>query len=220
MKIELVGIPGSGKTSIIDALNESNLSLKYASTQGACKRMSNKYFIFVLMFRYIYFFIHPVWFKIWTSLDSMSLKVILPGFLLMNFFSRKKEQGIVIFDEAMLQKGYSIFHNNKELSKKYFSFFLEEITLPDVVIYLNIDSELAYSRIKQRGQFPKRLESISCDEQLLDLELGKIWLDNAIKKIEAKGVSVISFYSSRNMDVLLEDIKLILKSSDKKYIKS
>jgi len=207
VNIEFLGLPGSGKSTVANRLSEFDDAFVHITSQGDKAIRKSKYFRLFLLFKYFKYFLHPVWFKVWMSLDYISIRVIVPGILMMAYFEEIYSKKNTIFDEGWLQKGYSIFHNQAGLSGKYLEFFLDNINLPDVVVLLDIGEHDAYKRMESRTVFPIRMRGMTKDLILEDLKNGNIWVDNIINKFEERGLKVIKVSANDDIDTIIRSIR-------------
>ena len=156
MIVEFSGVPGSGKSTVVQKIKDERIFLQKAIF------VDNKFSFLKDMF-YIFYFLYifqPQYKKLFSLIHRSDNSFLHKINLLRNvikkisryfFYSRKKE--IYIFDEGVSHIIFNIFVDSsfKTIDKKEIEEVLELLPLPNLLICIEADKEIVLQRLESRG---------------------------------------------------------------------
>lgn len=216
MFVEFIGLPGSGKSSIINAIVKQSAGsdsqfttlkrlaekvlAKKKSQRGYLRRKQDRgwfYGTFSLAHQY------PELFRIAfeNTLRNTPGQLDFLDLLAQYFFARQEQNlnQTVLVDEGLLHRGAATFLYPDAFST--FDHYLEQIPPCDVIVWMDIDIETAIERSKQRKKGLPRLyrrfshsELVAAYRRLQDLH------QNCLAHQRSTGVKIICLDSKKTLN--------------------
>lgn len=228
MYVEFIGLPGSGKSSLLSALTKKSAksavpchSLKTVADKthakliqmpGYLKRKPGRgWFLGMLTFAHQ----HPDVFRIlfensisdsWINLNVMEL-------LGQYYFAQRAELGRqpILCDEGFLHRGATAFSEPDRYSDM--ETYLSHIPLCDAVIHIDLDIEQALARCKQRRKgLPKAYQALPEGEVIEIMTAVQEMHQLCIRHQEDAGVRVIKVDGLRPLEELRSEVYEVLVS--------
>jgi len=207
--IEFTGLPGSGKTTLNDALQNNLIRKEYCIwTPGRHWRalglqyQVNKLHRSLMVTKKTATLVKPAinniqiilsipWIHIFSGLSFKYKKLIAKSFLVNlaeSEFAKlaSKEGCVVLLDEGIVHRAYSLFVSlNKEINHKALKCYALMVNLPDLLVFVKINVKQALQRIMARG-VPLRMTDLSYNQSERMLVQGELLLETLIQLIRQR----------------------------------
>jgi|APSaa5957512576_1039674.scaffolds.fasta_scaffold68342_1 hypothetical protein len=148
MIVEILGLPGSGKTSIVNKMRACNNSQdKINFLNRRCTRRNGT--LKICLFYIKLFFLYP---KIILNIKSSFWLLAKISLRLCHYKSHIKEELCVLSDTGILMPIISfIIQHNKYLYKVDLRRLISSLSLPDVIVFIDSDINIVIDRYVNRG---------------------------------------------------------------------
>jgi len=204
MFINIEGIDGSGKTSIINYLKTkfNNIYFTKEPTDNfefnKLKKLDNEYDSIYNFFLFTY--------------DRLNHQKYLEENKNNIIISDRYISSSIAYEGPLINK----FFNNIDETIKWILYVSKMIKLPDIIIYLDLDIDIAMERIKNnRKNLNKNNKILSILEEKNNLKNVKIYYDYFFKNLNKfvdKKIDIIRLNANRNENEIFYDIYNIIKN--------
>lgn len=198
MFINIEGIDGSGKTSIINYLKTkfNNIYFTKEPTDNfefnKLKKLDNEYDSIYNFFLFTYDRLNHQ-----KDLEENKDNIII---------SDRYIASSIAYEGPLIDK----FFNNIDETIKWILYVSKMIKLPDIIIYLDLDIDIAMERIKNnRKNLNKNNKILSILEEKKNLENVKIYYDyffRNLNKFVDKKIDIIKLNANRNKNEIFYDV--------------
>ncbi len=153
-----------------------------------------------------------------TARKVSSLNMILPTIdKYMVTEKYRDDEKILLIDEGFIQRGGSIFtppEPSKEISEDDVVIYSENIPLPDLLVILNLEPEIAESRLKKRaGGYHSEYERLNKQEMVDKIERYGRFFDIISEVLSSKNVKMIEIDADQDIDVLVQEVDAAIKKA-------
>lgn len=147
-----------------------------------------------------------------------ALNMILPTIDKYMITEKYWENGkILLIDEGFVQRGGSIFtppEPSKEISEEDVAVYSENISVPDLLILLKVDPEIAESRLKKRAEaYHSEYEKLNKREMMERIKRYDRFFDIISKVLRARDVKVVEIDADRDIDVVVQEVDATIKKA-------
>ena len=139
--------------------------------------------------------------KLYTWLD----RLIAEYSLIKEYLSDNES---VVIDEGFVHFSTSIWQRKKPFDNKYYLIedYIKVVSLPEVLMYINVEPKEAYNRMLKRGRFPgpyKNLSKEDCVNKLLKM---KLYIEYLLRLIN-NDVNIIKINNHSSIDKSFIELK-------------
>ena len=209
MIIEFTGLPGSGKTTLNDALQNNLTRKEYCIwTPGRNRRTSGLQYQVNKLHRSltvtkktatlvkaainnIQIILSIPWIQVFSGLSFKYKKLIAKSFLVNlaeSEFAKLASKGgcVALMDEGIVHRAYTLFVSlNKDINHKALERYALMVNLPDLLVFVKINVKQALQRIMARG-VPLRMTDLSYSQSEHMLAQGELLLETLIQLIRQR----------------------------------
>ncbi len=128
-----------------------------------------------------------------------------------------EDEKILLIDEGFVQRGGSIFtppEPSKDISKDDVVIYSKKIPLPDILILLRVEPEIAESRLKKRsGGYHSEYGKLNKKEMIDRIQRYDRFFDIIYKELRSRDVKVIEVNAERDIHEVVEEVDSIIKKN-------
>jgi len=206
MIIELLGLPGCGKTSVYNYIL-THLQSEAESVYSAQKLLKrslphNKLIKYCLIslktifaFAANFIFVISLPWSIFLRINKVERRVIFTSLILnilqRDYIEKFSKGAIILFDEGIIHRAYSIFiHRNLQIKNSFIRKYANTVKLPTLLFYLRGDYLECFRRLKNKEALPERLRGVPDDEIMRILAKAQEFLDVYVGCLKKRGLRV------------------------------
>jgi len=136
-------------------------------------------------------------------------KLIAEYSFLSNYLNKNES---VLIDEGFIHRGiaYCLRNNSSYSIKDFTDKYIECSIIPDILIYVKVDIDIAIKRMKSRGEILQVLSTYSESEQRRRLNFAQEYINLVSKKLASK-INIIEIDNMNSLESSINHLKKDLK---------